>query len=287
MGAADIAILKGIGFFADLSDFDLAQIAGLTEARSYRAGELIVEERTTAERFFIIIRGKIQISKRFADGDEFVLGVHSDGEFFGEMGLLDEGPRSATVRAVEPTTLVEITRTDFETLLYKAPLLAYRILRELSSRLRETGALLVSFLERRNAQTYRAYLQTIEGFLHRGQDAAAARMVQRARELARAAGREMGLLEEEVLIAEIGVVLRALRIPAEPPALPAPPSSRAARVAAACEGFAELPAGGGSPPSPQEVKRRLGQRFDAETSAALLKLWQEGRLPAEAAGASS
>ena len=181
MGAADIAILKGIGFFADLSDFDLAQIAGLTEARSYRAGELIVEERTAAERFFIIIRGKIQISKRFADGDEFVLGVHSDGEFFGEMGLLDEGPRSATVRAVEPTTLVEITRTDFETLLYKAPLLAYRILRELSSRLRETGALLVSFLERRNAQTYRAYLQTIEGFLHRGQDAAAARMVQRAR----------------------------------------------------------------------------------------------------------
>jgi hypothetical protein len=110
-------------------------------------------------------------------------------------------------------------------------------------------------------------------------------MVQRARELVRAAGREMGLLEEEVLIAEIGVVLRALRIPAEPPALPAPPSSRAARVAAACEGFAELPAG--SPPSSQEVKRRRGQRFDEETSAALLKLWQEGRLPAEAAGASS
>ena len=286
MGAADIGILKGIGFFADLSDFDLAQIAGLTEARSYRAGELIVEERTAAERFFIIIRGKIQISKRFADGDEFVLGVHSDGEFFGEMGLLDEGPRSATVRAVESTTLLEITRTDFETLLYKAPLLAYRILRELSARLRETGALLMSFLERRNAQTYRAYLQTVEGFLRRttGQDPAGARQVEHARELARAAGREMGLLEEEVLIAEIGVILRALRIPSEPPALPAAPSSRAARVAAACEGFAELlakaPGAPAAAPPLKELKRRLGERFDEEATAALLKLWQDGRLPA-------
>ena len=285
MGAADIGTLRSIGFFADLSDFDLAQIAGITEARSYSRGELIVEERTAAERFFIIARGKIEISKRFADGEQFVLGVHSDGEFFGEMGLLDEGPRSATVRAVESTTLLEITRTDFETLLYKAPLLAYRILRELSSRLRETGALLMSFLERRNAQTYRAYLQTVEGFLRRttGQDPAGARKVEQARELARAAGREMGLLEEEVLIAEIGVVLRALRIPAEPPALPAPPSSRAARVAAACEGFAELlvkapGAPAAAPPLP-ELKRRLGERFDEEATAALHKLWQEGRLP--------
>jgi CRP-like cAMP-binding protein len=282
MAAADIGTLKKIGFFADLSDFDLAQIAAITEARDYRPGERIVEERTAAERFFIIVRGKIQITKRFADGDQFVLSVHSDGEFFGEMALLDEGPRSATVRAVEATTLLEITRTDFETLLYKAPLLAYRILRELSIRLRETGALLVSFLERRNAQTYRAYLQTVEGFLRRtaGQDPDGARRVQSARELARAAGPEMGLLEEEVLIAEIGVLLRALRIPSEPPALPAAPSSRAARLAAACEGFAELLAESpGAPPRAQEVKRRLGARFDEEAAAALLKLWQEGRLP--------
>jgi CRP-like cAMP-binding protein len=283
MAAADIGTLKRIGFFADLSDFDLAQIAAITEARDYGPGERIVEERTAAERFFIIVRGKIQISKRFADGDEFVLGVHSDGEFFGEMALLDEGPRSATVRAVEATSLLEITRTDFETLLYKAPLLAYRILRELSTRLRETGALLVAFLERRNAQTYRAYLQTVEGFLRMRADEAGVRRVELARELARAAGREMGLLEEEVLIAEIGVILRALRIPSEPPALPAPPSSRAARVAAACEGFAELLAGtSGVPaavPPPEAVKRRLGARFEEDTAAALLKLWQEGRLP--------
>src|SRR5512136_2138048 len=144
MAAADIGTLKGISFFADLSDFDLAQIAGIIEARDYRPGDRIVEERAAAERFFIIVRGKIEISKRFADGGECVLGVHSDGEFFGEMGLLDEGPRSATVRAVEATTLLEISRTDFETLLYKAPLLAYRIMRELASRLRETGALLMS-----------------------------------------------------------------------------------------------------------------------------------------------
>jgi CRP-like cAMP-binding protein len=282
MGAADIAILKGIGFFADLSDFDLAQIAGLTEARSYRAGELIVEERTAAERFFIIIRGKIQISKRFADGDEFVLACTATGSSSGKWGCwtraaLGHGRRGA-----------HHPGGDHPHRLRNSPVQGSAsglpILRELSSRLRNRGpaGVLPGAQKRPNPPRH---LQTIEGFLHRAR-MRRRRMVQRARELVRAAGREMGLLEEEVLIAEIGVVLRALRIPAEPPALPAPPSSRAARVAAACEGFAELPADGGSPPSPQEVKRRLGQRFDAETSAALLKLWQEGRLPAEAAGAS-
>jgi len=284
MGAADIGTLKRMGFFADLSDYDLAQIAAITEARDYRPGELIVEERTAAERFFIIVRGKIQISKRCADGEDCVLGVHSDGEFFGEMGLLDEGPRSATVRAVEATTLLEVSRADFDTLLYKAPLLAYRILRELSSRLRETGALLVSFLERRNAQTYRAYLQTVEGFLGASREPAAVRQVDRARALARAAARELGLLEEELLIAEVVLMLRALRVPPAPPALPAAPSSRAARLAAACEGFAELlaeaeEAGQAGGPAPEAVQRRLGERYAPEAAAALLKLWGEGRLP--------
>ena len=281
MGAADIAVLKKIGFFAELSDFDLAQIAGITEAKTYRRGEVIVEERTAAERFFIIAEGKIEITKRFADGAQFVLAVHSNGEFFGEMALLDEGLRSATVRAVEDTSLLEISRPDFETLLYKAPVLAYRILRELSSRLRETGALLVSYLESRNLQTYRAYLQTVTGFLQRleAREPGLARQVESARALARAAGRELRLPEEEVLIAEIGVTLRALEIPTQPPGMPAPSVSRATRLAAACEAFGQLMAKGNGPApgAAAAVQKRLGPLADEEIAATLLRLWQSGR----------
>jgi CRP-like cAMP-binding protein len=286
MGAAEIGTLKGIGFFADLSDFDLTQIAGITAAKNYDRGEMIVEERAAAERFFIIARGKIEISKRFEDGERFVLAVHSDGEFFGEMALLDEGPRSATVRALEPTTVLEISRPEFETLLYKAPVLAYRILRELSSRLRETGALLVSYLEQRNVQTYRAYLQTVAGFLRKvgAGGPQALERVEYSRALARAAGRELGLPEEALLIAEIGIVLRALDLPSAPPGLPegqANPDSRAERLGAAAEAFAVLlpvlPASAEA--ALGEVRKRLGPRFDAPAAEALLRLRQEGQLP--------
>ena len=286
MGAADIGTLKGIGFFADLSDFDLAQIAGITTAKNYDRGEMIVEERAAAERFFIIARGKIEISKRFEDGERFVLAVHSDGEFFGEMALLDEGPRSATVRAVEPTTVLEISRPDFETLLYKAPVLAYRILRELSSRLRETGALLVSYLEQRNVQTYRAYLQTVAGFLRKvgAGGPEALERVEYSRALARAAGRELGLPEEALLIAEIGLVLRALDLPSAPPGLPVSADSRAERLGAAAEAFAALlpvlPASAEA--ALGAMRKRLGPRFDAPAAEVLLRLRQEGQLPTPA-----
>ena len=153
--------LKEISFFSDIPEHDLRQIAEIMVEKSYRKGAVIIEERTEAERFFIIYRGKIEITKKFESDEEFVLSVQSDGDFFGEMALLDEQPRSATARALEPTIVLETSRKNFETLLYKAPMLAYRIMRELSSRLRETGALLVSHLQQRNRQLYRSHIDTI------------------------------------------------------------------------------------------------------------------------------
>jgi CRP-like cAMP-binding protein len=286
MGSTSLEEFRQISFFSELSDFDLSQIAGITERKSYRRGEVIIEERTAAERFFIIARGKIEISKRFEDGEEFVLSVHSDGEFFGEMALLDQGLRSATVRAVEPTTVLEISRPNFETLLYKAPLLAFRILRELSSRLRETGALLVSYLERRNLQLHRAYLETVSAFLLKTKkgDPESLSRTQRLRALTRRLGTELGFQEEELLSAEIGVILEALEVPSSPPLIPAPVGPRALRVGALAQAFEtitggryEPPAGGSGDPLP-ELKRLSGRRFDPEGAEALLRLWRQGLL---------
>jgi CRP-like cAMP-binding protein len=288
MDPVSIEALRQISFFSELSDFDLGQIAGITEQKSYRRGEAIIEERTAAERFFIIMRGKIEISKRFEDGEQFVLAVHSDGEFFGEMALLDQGLRSATVRAVEPTTVLEITRPNFETLLYKAPLLAFRILRELSSRLRETGALLVSYLERRNRELHRAYLQSLSAFLLRAQpyDAERQSRAQRLRTLTRRLGEELGLLEEELLSAEIGVILDTLQVPSSPPLPPLQPGSRALRIGAVVQAFEELTGGRYAKPARGSgdllpgLRKRSGERFDPQAAEALLRLWREGQLTA-------
>jgi len=201
--------LRRIAFFSGLSEYDLHQIAQLTAARDYGEGDSIVEENTAAERFFIIASGKIQIVKHFEDGDQLVLGVHSDGEFFGELALLDEGLRSATVRAVCPTTVLEIARRDFETLMYKSPVLAYSIMRELSSRLRETAALLVSHLQRKNRQLSEAYLDTVNIVIQaiEARDSYASGHTARVTELAAAIGQHLKLPEEQLFNLEIGSLL--------------------------------------------------------------------------------
>jgi len=192
-----------------MSDYDLQQIDEITVEHSYDKGEVIIEENTAAERFCIIFRGKIEISKRFEDGEQFVLGVHSDGEFFGEMAILDEGPRSATARALESTTIMEISRTDFEGLLYKAPILAFTIMKELSSRLRETGGLLISFLQRKNRQLAKAYLDTVSTVVQaiEERDAFFKGHTERVARICKLIGADMGLSEEEMFNLEIGALL--------------------------------------------------------------------------------
>ena len=192
-----------------MSEYDLHQIDQITAERRYDKGEVIIEENTAAERFFVIFRGKIEITKKFEDGEQFVLGVHSDGEFFGEMAILDEGPRSASARALESTTVLEISRTDFETLLYTAPVLAFTIMRALSSRLRDTGALLISYLQRKNRQLAKAYLDTVNTVVHaiEERDAFSKGHTDRVVNISKLIGRQMGLGENEIFNLEIGALL--------------------------------------------------------------------------------
>jgi HD-GYP domain-containing protein (c-di-GMP phosphodiesterase class II) len=207
-----LEMLKGISFFSNMSEYDLKQIVSIITVKNYDKGAAIIEEMTEAERFFIIYKGKIEITKRFEDGEEFVLSVQSDGDFFGEMALLDEGRRSATVRALDPTTVLEISRNDFDTLLYKAPVLAYGILKELSARLRETGALLISHLKHGNRQLYRAYIDTMTMIMQviDKRDVRADSRASRVRALTLALGKELGLSEEEMLDLELGSLFHDL-----------------------------------------------------------------------------
>ncbi len=237
--------------------------------KHYAAGESIVEENATAERFFIIAKGKIQIVKRFENGEQLVLGVHSDGEFFGEMALLDEGPRSATVRAVDSTTVVEIARKDFETLIYKSPVLAYSIMRELSSRLRETAALLISHLQRRNRELSQSYLDTVNIVMQaiEARDSYTRGHTERVTDLAKAIGEQLKLSEEQLFNLEIGSLLHdvgQISVPAAILQKPGPLERGRIRPGQKAPGGGEedrradsLPRGGGlhDPVSPRAFRR--------------------------------
>ena len=166
MSRPKIDELRNIQFFSEMSKRDLRMITRFATTKNQRRGEIVIREGTAADTFYIIQKGKVAITKKFEDGEEMVLAVQYEGDFFGEMALIDQGPRSASAVALEPTVLLEISRADFAILLKKAPLLAYAMMREQSTRLRGTGKLLISELQRKNRELKQAYRDTVNAVVN-------------------------------------------------------------------------------------------------------------------------
>jgi len=198
--------------FASMSEDDFRNLSSFAKERRYLMGEVIVREKTMTDTFCIITSGKVAVTKRFTDGDEMVLTVMGEGEFFGEMALLDQGPRSATVRALSETVVLELSRSDFERLLHNAPDIAYSIMRELGKRLRDTGSLLVSHLEKKNKELSKAYLDTVHALVSalEARDAYTRGHTSRVTTVAKAIAKNMGLVEDDLFAIEIGALLHDL-----------------------------------------------------------------------------
>jgi HD-GYP domain-containing protein (c-di-GMP phosphodiesterase class II) len=142
-------------------------------------------------------------------GEEILLAEEGEGGFFGEMALLDEGPRSATARALEPTILLEISRDDFRILLKQAPLLAYAMLRVLSNRQRGTDARRVAELERSNRELKMAYRETVTALVAtlEARDPYTRGHTGRVTTIAKAIAAQMRLSKEEQDNIEMGALL--------------------------------------------------------------------------------
>jgi CRP-like cAMP-binding protein len=107
----------------------------------YQAGEFIFREGDLGTEMFIVAEGKVEISSHVGD-EERILAVLEKGDFFGEMSLLEELPRAASVRALTDLKLLTINGSTFDQMLQGNPEIAVRMMRSLSRRLRETDALL-------------------------------------------------------------------------------------------------------------------------------------------------
>jgi CRP-like cAMP-binding protein len=126
-----LSLLTEIPLFSACTPKELREVSRLADKVTAIEGEILAKEDTAGREFFIIAEGKASVSIK---GDEIaVLGA---GDFFGEMALLDQGPRSATVTAATPMTLYVIGAKEFSDLIERIPFVARRILRGLSQRLR-------------------------------------------------------------------------------------------------------------------------------------------------------
>lgn len=133
-------LLKGVDLFSALDDAQLDTIASMLIEKGYRKGDIILmEDDDSNQSLFIISKGEVKVVLTAEDGREAILASLKEGDFFGEMSLLDGEPRSATVRAVEESRLLTIRREDFLAAMKKQPDLALTLLGEMSRRLRKSN----------------------------------------------------------------------------------------------------------------------------------------------------
>jgi len=127
--------LRSVELFADLPDRDLVRIAQQMREVHHPAGAEITVRGTEGVGFMVILEGQAEV--RTQDGRSRLLGP---GDHFGEMALLDHGGRSATITAATDVVMAAIAEWNFKPFLMEHPEVAYRLLQELSRRVREAEA---------------------------------------------------------------------------------------------------------------------------------------------------
>jgi CRP-like cAMP-binding protein len=135
----DAVLLKKVPLFAEFSDSDLVAVASLAQTRRYAKHAVLVYEGDPGDALFIVTAGNVAVTRVSNDGKETILSILKDGDFFGEMGVLDASPRSATIKALRDVEVAILARKDFLDLLSKSPHMSLSLVLALSSRLRATN----------------------------------------------------------------------------------------------------------------------------------------------------
>jgi len=131
-----VGFLARVPLFQGLRMRQLERLARRLVTREYPANHVIVAQGKGGEGFFIIESGQAQVVRERADGEKVVVNSFGPMDFFGELALLDDGPRTASVITTEPTRCLALTRWDFLAVLREDVEMAITILEELARRFR-------------------------------------------------------------------------------------------------------------------------------------------------------
>jgi signal transduction histidine kinase len=134
--------LRQVPLFADISEEDLEQLYKMADTISIPAGQLVLREGDPGDSLYVLLDGELEVTKRQGDQD-ILLAIYKPGQFFGEMALLEQTPRSASVRTLQESRLMVISQVAFQTLLSCSPSAPLKILHTVTSRLRSTESMLI------------------------------------------------------------------------------------------------------------------------------------------------
>ena len=130
-------VLRNIPLFQALDDIELASLEDLATERLVPRGGIILNAADAGESLFAITAGRVKVFIGDEDGREITLKMLGPGDFFGELSLIDQEPRSASVSAVEATTLKILSYQAFRNCLIRFPGIGIAVMTELAKRLRD------------------------------------------------------------------------------------------------------------------------------------------------------
>ena len=163
-------LLARISLFENLQAEELEQLSALLRSRRYSKGEVIFHQGDIGTALYIVRKGQVAIRLSSDDGKEAILTLLDRGDFFGELALLDEEPRSTDAIAREEVDLLSLQREDFRRFLEERPQLAMKLLSALTRLVRRVTQLIhdATFLDART-RLVRVLLELAE---HQGQPGA-------------------------------------------------------------------------------------------------------------------
>ncbi len=131
------AFLRRVPLFSGLTEGQLEMLAAGSARRSYPKGRTIVSEGEPSQSMYILLAGRAKVQRSDSEGKEVILAVLGAGEFIGEMSLIDDAPRSASVITIEPCEFMAVSKDAFKAMLAQNPEVAMNVMRGLVRRLRE------------------------------------------------------------------------------------------------------------------------------------------------------
>ena len=131
------AVLKAVPLFTSFPEDQLRMLTTMVTRRSAARSTTIMAGGDATDSLYIVLSGRLKVMMSDSDGKEVILSLIGPGEFFGEMGLIDDAPRSASVVTIEPCELLSISKRDFKKCLAENFEMCTAVMRGLVRRLRE------------------------------------------------------------------------------------------------------------------------------------------------------
>jgi CRP/FNR family transcriptional regulator, cyclic AMP receptor protein len=136
-GTVSTAVLKTVPLFTSFPEDQLRMLTTMVTRKSAPRSTTIMAGGDATDSLYIVLSGRLKVMMSDSEGKEVILSILGPGEFFGEMGLIDDEPRSATVVTIEPCELLSILKRDFKKCLAENFEMAMAVMRGLVRRLRE------------------------------------------------------------------------------------------------------------------------------------------------------